>query len=267
MNIAIFGYSGFIGSHISKELNKINNVFEISSRNITYNSSDKDIFDYFDTKLINVDIIINCCANKKPKNRNDIFINENLSKIIQNYILKKKLNIHLYHLSSINVLIKERKDKYTLTKINSEKNLNAKCTSIIRLPFIFNYNFGKRGDIEIFYKYLNIKFLPFFPMIYPGNIFRPIEIEKLCKFFSDLVNTNKVSKIYNLMGKETKSLWEIFNHISLSHKKKTFKINTLILRKILPTSIKNKIFEKSALFSQFLSVDTSKIQEKEIIYL
>ena len=89
MNIAIFGYSGFIGSHISKELNKINNVFEISSRNITYNSSDKDIFDYFDTKLINVDIIINCCANKKPKNRNDIFINENLSKIIQNYILKK----------------------------------------------------------------------------------------------------------------------------------------------------------------------------------
>ena len=69
MNIAIFGYSGFIGSHISKELNKINNVFEISSRNITYNSSDKDIFDYFDTKLINVDIIINCCANKKPKNR------------------------------------------------------------------------------------------------------------------------------------------------------------------------------------------------------
>ena len=112
MNIAIFGYSGFIGSHISKELNKINNVFEISSRNITYNSSDNDIFDYFDTKLINVNIIINCCANKKPKNRNDIFINENLSKIIQNYILKKKLNIHLYHLSSINVLIKEKKDGF-----------------------------------------------------------------------------------------------------------------------------------------------------------
>ena len=135
------------------------------------------------------------------------------------------------------------------------------------MPFIFNYNFGKKGDIEIFYKYLNIKFLPFFPMIYPGNIFRPIEIERLCKFFSDLVNTNQVSKIYNLMGKETKSLWEIFYHISHSHKKKAFKINTLILRKILPNSIKNIIFEKSSLFSQFLSVDTSKIQEKEIIYL
>jgi len=267
MNIGIFGYSGFIGSHISKELGKIHNILEISARNINYNSSEKETFDYFEKKLININVIINCCANTKPKNRNDIFINENLSKIIQNYILKKNLNIHLYHLSSINVLIKERQDKYTLTKINSENNLNTKCTSIVRLPLIINYNLGKKGDIGIFYKYLNTKLLPFFPMIYPGNIFRPIEIEKLCKFFTELVNSNKISKIYNLMGREKKSLWDIFNLVALSHKKKTFKINTLILRKILPNIIQNKIFEKSSLFGQFLSVDQSIIEEKEIIYL
>ena len=114
--------------------------------------------------------------------RDDIFINENLSKIIQNYIIEKRLATRLFHLSSINVLIKERKDKYTLSKINSEKNLNTKYTSIIRLPLIINYNLGKKGDIEIFYKYINSKFLPFFPMIYPGNIFRPIEIKKVCNF-------------------------------------------------------------------------------------
>ena len=267
MNVAIFGYSGFIGSHISKELGKINNIFKIGVRNITYNTSEKEIFDYFESKLTNINVIINCCANTKPKNRNDIFINENLSKIIQNYILQKKLNIRLYHLSSINVLIKERKDKYTLTKINSEKNLNAKCTSIVRLPLIINYNLGKKGDIEIFYKYLNLKLLPFFPMIYPGNIFRPIEIEKLCKFFNEIINFKEVSKIYNLMGKEKKSMWDIFNHIALSNKKKTFKINTLILRKILPNLIKNKVFEKSSLFGQFLSIDQSVIEEKQIIYI
>ena len=91
MNIVIFGYSGFIGSHISKELGKINNIFEINVRNITYSSSEKNIYDYFDSKLINIDVIINCSANTKQKNRNDIFINENLSKIIQNYILEKKI--------------------------------------------------------------------------------------------------------------------------------------------------------------------------------
>ena len=43
MNVAIFGYSGFIGSHISKELGKINNIFKIGVRNITYNTSEKEI--------------------------------------------------------------------------------------------------------------------------------------------------------------------------------------------------------------------------------
>ena len=267
MKIAILGFSGFLGSHISKELSKNCSVFEISVRNITYNSSEEEIFNYFDNKINNVDIIINCCANTKPRNRNDVFINEKLSQIIQNYIIKKKLNIRLFHLSSINVLIKERKDKYTLTKINSENDLNAKYVSIIRLPLIINYNLGKKGDVEIFYKYLNSKFLPFFPMIYPGNIYRPIEIEKICKFFNELIKTKNFSKIYNLMGKEKKSLWDIFNFIAHSHKKKVLKINTMILRKILPNFLKNKIFEKSAFLGQFLSVDQSIIEENEIIYL
>lgn len=267
MNIAIFGFSGFLGSHISKTLSKNHNVSEISARNITHNSSEDEIFDYFNSKLNNIDIIINCCANTKPASKNDIFINENLPKFIQSFIIKKKLDVHLYHLSSINVLIKERKDKYTLSKKNSENNLNKEYASIVRLPLIINYNLGKKGDIEIFYKYLNSKFLPFFPMIYPGNIFRPIEIDKICKFFKELVETNKAPKIYNLMGKETKSLWDIFSFIALSHKKKTFKINTLILRKILPGFLKNKIYEKSSLLGQFLSIDQSIVKEKEIIYL
>ena len=49
MNIAIFGFSGFIGSHISKELSKNHNVSEINARSITYNSSEKEIFKYFNS--------------------------------------------------------------------------------------------------------------------------------------------------------------------------------------------------------------------------
>ena len=45
MNIAIFGYSGFIGSHISKILKDKHNVIKVNARGIKYNSSDKDIFD------------------------------------------------------------------------------------------------------------------------------------------------------------------------------------------------------------------------------
>jgi hypothetical protein len=166
--------------------------------------------------------------------KNDIFINENLPKIIQNFVIKKKLNIHFYHISSINVLIKDRMDKYTLTKINAEKNLINNFTSIIRLPLIINFKSGKKGDLKIFYKYLNIKLLPLFPMIYPGNIYRPIEIEKFCSFFLELIKKKKKLQIYNLMGEEKKTLWDLFQFIAKSYRKKTLKINTLILNKILP---------------------------------
>ena len=77
MNIAIFGYSGFLGSHISEKLKKNNNIIEINARNINHNTALEDIFKYFDKKLINCQVIVNCCANLNPKNHNDIFINEN----------------------------------------------------------------------------------------------------------------------------------------------------------------------------------------------
>ena len=267
MNIAIFGFSGFIGSHIVKIFSKSHNILEISARNINYQLPEKDIFNYLENKLNRTDIIINCCANTNPKNKNDIFINENLSKIIQNFVIKKKLDIHFYHISSINVLIKDRMDKYTLTKINAEKNLINNFTSIIRLPLIINFKSGKKGDLKIFYKYLNIKLLPLFPMIYPGNIYRPIEIEKFCSFFLELINNKKKPQIYNLMGEEKKTLWDLFQFIAKSYRKKTLKINTLILNKILPNSIKNSFFKRNSFLGQFLSVDQSTIIEKEITFL
>ena len=267
MNIAIFGFSGFIGSHIVKTFSKNHNILEISARNINYQLPEKDIFDYLENKLNHADIIINCCANTNPKNKNDIFINENLSKIIQNFIIKKKLNTHFYHISSINVLIKDRMDKYTFSKINAEKNLINNFTSIIRLPLITNLNNGKKGDLEIFYKYISLKILPIFPMIYPGNVYRPIEIEKFCLFFLGLVNNKNKPKIYNLMGKEKKTLWDLFKFIAMTHKKKTLKINTLILNKILPNNIKNSFFRRNSFLGQFLSVDQSTIIEKNITFL
>ena len=267
MNIAIFGFSGFIGSHIVKTFGKSHNILKINVRNINYQSPEKEIFNYLENELIHPDVIINCCANTSPKNKSDIFINENLSKIIQNFVIKKKLSVHFYHISSINVLIKDRMDKYTFSKINAEKNLINNFTSIIRLPLIINFNDGKKGDLKIFYKYLNLKLLPIFPMIYPGNVYRPIEIEKFCSFFLKLINNQKKTQIYNLMGKEKKTLWDLFQFIAKIYDRNTLKINTLILNNILPDIVKKKIFKKNSFLGQFLSIDQSIIIEKDITFL
>ena len=267
MNIAIFGYSGFIGSHLVKLISKDHKLLKINARNISNKLSKEQIFGYLEKTLVNPDIIINCCANTNPKTNNDIFINENLSKIIQKYVIKKRLNIHFYHFSTINVLINDRLDRYTLSKINAEKDLVNNFTSIIRLPLILNFEHGKKGDLDIFYKYLNLKVIPIFPMIYPGNIYRPIEVQKLCKFLLETVNNQEKLSIYNLMGKEKKNLWELFESVANIYSRKVLKINTLLLNKVLPNIIKKNIFKKNSFLCQFLSIDQSIINEKNITYL
>ena len=264
MNIAIFGYSGFIGSHITKALNYRHNVIKVNARSIKYNSSDEEIFGYFEKVLIKPDFIFNFCANTNPKSKNDIFINENLSLLIEKYISKKKLQTQFFHISSINVLIKERLDNYTISKKNAEVNLKDKFTSIIRLPLIINFDDGKKGDLEIYYKYINLKLIPLYPMIYPGNIYRPIEIRNLCDFFLRIIENDKKKQTYNLMGKEQLNIWDLFNKIAVKKNKKTLKINISFLRKVLPNSIKQMIF-KSSFFGQFLCIDQSKIETDDII--
>ena len=264
MNIAIFGYSGFIGSHFVNVLNNKHNVIKVNARHIKYNSSNEEIFSNFEKVLIKPDFIFNFCGNTNPKNKNDIFINENLSSLIEKYIYKKRLKTQFFHISTINVLIKERLDNYTISKKNAENNLKDRFTSIIRLPLIINFDDGKKGDLEIFYKYINSKLIPFYPMIYPGNIYRPIEIKNLCNFFLKMIENGNKKQIYNLMGKEQLSIWDLFNKIAIKNNKKTLKINTSILGKVIPNSIKEMIF-KSSFFGQFLSIDQSKIETDDII--
>ena len=104
-------------------------------------------------------------------------------------------------------------------------------------------------------------------MIYPGNVYRPIEIEKFCSFFLKLINNQEKTQIYNLMGKEKKTLWDLFQFIAKIYDRNTLKINTLILNNILPDIVKKKIFKKNSFLGQFLSIDQSIIIEKDITFL
>ena len=101
-------------------------------------------------------MIINCAAALNPKTYNDIFINQYLV----NEILKlnKKFKKVVIHLSTINVLIKDRKDKYTKTKKKCENLIKKKNRLfILRLPLIIQ----KKGGILEKKKEKSKKFLIF----------------------------------------------------------------------------------------------------------
>ena len=259
MNIYLTGYSGFVGKHISEYLNTKYNVIHINLREII---NKENLFN----NLSNDDWIINCAASLRPKTDNDKYINSELPVFLMNYIKKKGVNVRLIHLSSINTLKDELKDNYTLSKKKAEQKLTEKNVTIIRLPLIIKLNEEKvienYGQISIFFKYLKIPIL-FYPMIFPGNIYTPLDIKKLLNFTNEIIEGKKNNKIYNLLGKDKVNTFEIFKKIATNQNKKVIKINFEIFIKFLPNGIKKFIYKYNFLYNIFANINFEDIKEEK----
>ena len=68
-------------------------------------------------------ILINCLASLKPKNKSDIYINENLPKDLLLY--PSESESFLIQFSTNNVLVNQIKDDYTIQKNKAEENIYA----------------------------------------------------------------------------------------------------------------------------------------------
>ena len=136
MLITILGSSGFIGSNFNKILKKKYKIIKLDLRKFDYLLNEKKLIEFLFYNLNKSDYVINCCASLKPKTKADFYINSKLPKIIQKTFNKMKKKPYLIHISTLNVLIKDRTDKYSISKKVGEISLNKKNTTIIRLPLI-----------------------------------------------------------------------------------------------------------------------------------
>ena len=140
-----------------------------------------------------------------------------------------------------------------------------KKTGVV-LPFrknIFQIKINKSIEIVIVHN-------PGKKNFHQDNVGIILEENKILKILSKRYTDVSITKIdnkkdiYNLMGKETKNMWELFEIIAKKHNKKIFKIKTKIINKILPKFIKENFFKKNSFLGQFLSIDQSFINEKDI---
>ena len=264
MKIFITGYSGFIGHYLTENLSKTYNVVKINLRGFE-NYDDikkKALFE----SLNDNDVIINCAASLRPKNQSDLYINTIFPIFLCDIIKEKKLKVKLIHFSSLNILQNKLKDKYTNSKKKSDQVLIKNDVLLIRLPLIIEKDESKIikqvGQISIFHKYLKLK-LPIYPMIYPGNLFNPIDVKDLYFFIISLIFSKNIKGIYNLYGEEKMSSWDLFQKIAISKNKKVFKINISNFLSHLPKKMKIIIFKFNFLYNLFGNIDFSEIGENK----
>ena len=164
-------------------------------------------------------------------------------------------------------MVSDRKDYYTITKKNAEINLENQNIAIIRLPLVYdkiNNVIQATGNFKLIERYLNIRYLPVYPMIFPGHIHYPVEISKIANFIEKIINKGNVGpSVYNIAGSDKKSLWDLIQEMALYKKKKLLKINFQILNKITPIFIKKILIKNSSILQQLIVIDHTEYEEKK----
>ena len=256
MKISIIGYTGFIGNFLSDSLSSKYTIVNLSVRNENLENLKKEIIE----KIFSSNVIINCASSLNPKTKNDFYLNEKfLSCLIShNYSYKRKI----IHLSTINTLIKNRLDDYSISKKRCEEELkNKENLFLIRLPMVYSRKKGviePKGNILKIFNYLKKIKLPIYPMIYPGHLYQPIETEELKNTIIKIIDGDETKNEMNLLGNEKRYLWDIFKEVADIEKKKTLKLDFRFFYKILPEKLKQIIKKQNNFLQQIASIDHSE---------
>ena len=257
MKVSIIGSSGFIGKFLSNHLSKNFDILNINIRNENISELREELIN----QIFSSEIIINCAASLNPITQNDYFLNENFISYLINLNIKFKRKI--IHLSSINTLIEDRLDNYSISKRKSEKMIeNKENLFLIRLPLVYqkeNNIIQSKGNVSKIFNYLKMK-LPVYPMIYPGHLYQPIEIEYLKNTILEIIRGSEIRNEMNLVGSKKIYLWDIFKEIAENEKKRTLKLDLRYVYKLLPTSLKSIIKKQNNFIQQIASIDHSNFK-------
>jgi len=149
------------------------------------------------------DRLINCAADKRPRDARAWFVNAELPGILAALAGPGRL----IHVSTANVDHPDQGDPYTESKRAGERGLAAGGATVLRPGLIWSWS--GQGDGALFARYLDLP-LPWHPMLSPGNRYRPVLVGDLAEAIAELALSDRPPEIVRILGDRACSLFDLF---------------------------------------------------------
>jgi nucleoside-diphosphate-sugar epimerase len=189
---------------------------------------------------IAMDSLIHLAAVRYPSNEQELEVNARLPRLLENALTQASPGARFIYLSSINVVLSERIDTYSIGKRQAEAALKNSAAIIVRASILWSWGDGAGGDAGRLYNYLN-RPLPFHPVPLPGQIYHPVMVEALANRLVELLHEQNPRSIINVFGDKTVTIWELAKLMSKRTGARVVPIPTAFLEKTLPQIVLRRL--------------------------
>jgi len=235
MRVGVTGSSGFVGSALLNSL-------QASSQHpipIRLPKSPDALDPIFLKKLLvdlSLDAVVHLAVIRNPSNDYEFAVNAELPALLENAVAQQFPAARFLYIGSINSVLRERRDPYSLSKRQGEAAINNSAAIIIRPAILWSWQSNAGGDAHRIRKYLE-RALPVHPVPFPGQLYRPVLVEMFADRLVRLLEETDPAGIIDVFGDTPVSVWELANYMRPYTGARLLPVPTSFLENILPPVI------------------------------